>query len=84
MSRIFIQKSFKFDYVWVSHDEIISHGNAASSYTYDLKMTSNLPADVTIKTKETFGLVFTIISTNPMTNMEFEIAETNNEVIIRV
>jgi hypothetical protein len=62
----------------VSQEEITSASTAADTTAYDLLMTSNIPDTPAIKEMlgdETFGLVFNITNTNPMTNLEFDISE---------
>ena len=51
--------------------------------TYDLLLSTNIPDSpemMVIKSDQTIGLVFNITSTNPMTNMEFEISEIEGHV----
>ena len=62
----------------MSQEEITSASTAAETTAYDLLMTSNIPDKPAIKEmlrQETFGLVFNITNTNPMTNLEFDISE---------
>ena len=57
---------------------------ASSSVTtltaYDLTMTTNLPDPFTMKPTETFFFEAMIYSTNPATNLEFEIGELLGDV----
>ena len=65
------------EYAWVSQETVTSASDVTTVTSYDLIMTTNLDSGVTkfMKPSETFFFVATIVSTNPATNLEFEISE---------
>ena len=65
------------EYAWVGQETIRSAPEAQNTIAYDLIMTTNIDAinPLELKPTETHFFVATITSTNPVTNIEFEIAE---------
>ena len=68
--------------MWVSQEILTSSSAVETVTTYDLLMTTNIddtsPWD--LMPKETFFFEAYIISTNPQTNLEFEVGELLGDV----
>ena len=67
----------------MNHDNITTADTVQDIFAYNLLINTNIPNDpetMNMASKETFGLVVNITSTNPMTNMMFVISEANGDV----
>ena len=71
---------FQPEYVWVSQETVTASSSVTTLTAYDLTMTTNLPDPFTMKPTETFFFEAMIYSTNPATNLEFEIGELLGDV----
>ena len=65
------------EYAWVGQETIRSANEAQNTVAYDLIMTTNIDAinPLELKPSQTHFFVATITTTNPVTNIEFEISE---------
>ena len=72
-----IDSDDEVEYAWVGQETIRAAPEAQNTNSYDLTMTTNIDAisPLELKPTETHFLVATITSTNPVTNIEFEISE---------
>ena len=70
------------EYVWVSQETLTTSPTVETVTTYDLLMTTNIDntSPWEMKPMETFFFEAYIISTNPQTNLEFEIGELRGDV----
>ena len=70
------------EYVWVSQETLTSSSSVETVTAYDLLMTTNIDntSPWEMKATETFFFEAYIISTNPQTNLEFEIGELLGDV----
>ena len=72
---------FQPEYVWVSQETVTASSSVTTLTAYDLTMTTNLPdPHLDMKPTETFFFEAMIYSTNPATNLEFEIGELLGDV----
>ena len=70
------------EYVWVSQETLTTSPTVETVTTYDLLMTTNIDntSPWEMKPMETFFFEAYIVSTNPQTNLEFEIGELRGDV----
>ena len=67
--------------MWVSQETVTASSSVTTLTAYDLLLYTNLPdPHLDMKPTETFFLECTIYSTNPATNLEFEIGELLGDV----
>ena len=70
------------EYVWVSQETLTTSPTVETVTNYDLLMTTNIDntSPWEMKPMETFFFEAYIVSTNPQTNLEFEIGELRGDV----